>query len=303
MKKEIYICVDAGGTTSKAGIFLDDKLIFRGIGGPGSPAVSMDKWYLHIDEAIENSLSKLDNSDLYHIKKIAIGLSGKSALTSLEKEIKYFENKYQTICDITSDTLTALYSVINHKDENGIVVISGTGIAIYGKNQDSTCLIGGWGHIIRERGSAYSIVHDFCVNLIDKYEALIPYDELEQGFLDTHNIKNIRELNPLFYQHSKDEIASLSSYFKVASKQNNVHASSLLEREGKNLAVQVENLMKHLKLENGTKIGLKGGFIEKDGELVVSGFKEYMKSKNIYLDYIENDYEQLIGVYRFAKWH
>lgn len=61
--------------------------------------------------------------------------------------------------------------------------------------------------------------------------------------------------------------------------------------------------MKHLKLKNGTKIGLKGGFIEKDGQLIIDGFKEYMINRKINLRYIDNQYEQLYGVYRFAVWH
>lgn len=307
MKKEqIYICVDAGGTTSKAAIFSKDgKILARGIGKTGSPAVSFNDWYLHIDDAIVESLRNLNENnqiDKYEIEKIALGVSGISALSSTIKEQEYFQNKYGVPCLITSDTLTALYSVIENKEEDGIVVISGTGIGIFGKNSTQTFLVGGWGHILREYGSAYSIVHDFSVGIIDKFEAMIEFSNLEQEFLKKFQITNIRDFNHLFYQHSKDEIAKYSIFFKEMARKNNNDAISLLKKEGKALAIQVENLMKHLKLKNGTKIGLKGGFIEKDGELIVEGFKEYMNNKDIKLQYVDNNNEQLYGVYRFAIW-
>ena len=306
-KQKIYICVDAGGTSSKAAIFSEEgQILERGFGKSGSPAVSFNEWYLHIDDAIVqviNNFSEKNDFNNFIIEKIALGVSGISALSSIKEQIEYFQNKYNTKCSITSDTITALYSVISNKDENGIVVISGTGIGILGKNKEETLLVGGWGHLIREYGSAYSIVHDFVVDIIDKYEAMIELDELELAFLKRYNIEKIRDFNHMFYQNSKDEIASYSVFFKEYAMLKNEHAIELLKKEGMRLAIQVENLMKHLKLENGTKIGLKGGFIERDGELIVSGFKEYMLSKNIILNYIKNNNEQLDGVYRYAIWH
>lgn len=306
-KQKIYICVDAGGTSCKAAIFSDEgEILERGFGKSGSPAVSFAEWYLHIDDAITQAIDNFSKSyELkdFVIEKISLGVSGFSALSSTNEQIEYFQNKYNTKCTITSDTITALYSVIDNKHEDGIVVISGTGIGILGKNSNETLLVGGWGHLLREYGSAYSIVHDFVVEIIDKTEAMISLDELELAFLKRHNINNIRDFNHMFYQHSKDEIASYSVFFKEYAELGNKHAIQLLKKEGNRLAIQVENLMKHLKLQNGTKIGLKGGFVEKDGELIVKGFKEYMESKNIILNYIENKNEQLYGVYRYAIWH
>ena len=67
------------------------------------------------------------------------------------------------------------------------------------------------------------------------------------------------------------------------------------------LAKQTENLKNLLNLPNNITIGLTGGFIEHDGEDIIKGFKEYLESKNIYLNYNNEHNEQLIGVYRLAK--
>lgn len=297
--KKIYVCIDAGGTSCKAGIFDEEgNILSRGTSKSGSPAVS-DNWYLHIDDAIKDSLDKLDFS--YQIINITMGVSGLSAKEDTIFEKSYFESKYHTKCNILSDTMTALYSVIKDKNESGIIVISGTGIAIFGKNKAQNLMIGGWGHIIRELGSSYSIVHDFCVNLIDKFENQIAYSNLELKFIQKYHLENIRKLNHLFYNHTKDEIAKLSIFFKEEAKNNNLEAKNLLKQQGVLLAKQTYNLIKHLNLPNHTIIGLTGGFIENDGEDIVQGFKEYLEANQIYLDYNTEHNEQLIGVYYLAK--
>lgn len=296
----VYICVDAGGTTSKAAIFDElGNIISRGKSLSGSPAVSFDKWYLHIDEAVEDALKNLSTE--VNVLKIVMGVSGLSAKKETIFEKKYFTEKYHVPCIIVSDTLTALYSVIKENDEQGIIVISGTGIAIFGKNGAETAMTGGWGHIIRELGSAYSSVHDFCVNIINKYESQIEFNELEHKFLDKYNYTNVRQFNHLFYNNTKDEIAKLSLFFKEEAKNNNIHAKKFLYEQGVLLAQQTENLMNLLSLPNNVTIGLTGGFIEHDGEDIVRGFKEYLENKKIYLNYNNEHNEQLIGVYRLAK--
>mgnify|MGYP000844507833 CR=1 FL=1 len=298
-KKEVYICVDAGGTTSKAAIFSKDGIILaRGFSESGSPAVNYDRWYLNIEKSIIDAINHYPNP--IKIIKMVFGVSGISALSSIEDVKHYFEQKYFSTCIITSDTITALYSVLENSKDAGMVVIAGTGVAIFGKNHNETMLIGGWGHLLREKGSAYAIVHDFCVKIIDKYEEGIQFDDLEYAFLNNYKIANVRELNHLFYQHSKDEIAKLSIFFKQQAKLGNKQAIKLLKNEGFELAKQTINLMKKLDLKNNTIIGLTGGFIDNDGKYIIEGFKEYMYNIKIKLRYKINYGEQLFGVYKFA---
>lgn len=68
---------------------------------------------------------------------------------------------------------------------------------------------------------------------------------MEYAFLNNYKIANVRELNHLFYQHSKDEIAKLSIFFKQQAKLGNKQAIKLLKNEGFELAKQTINLMKN----------------------------------------------------------
>ena len=298
-KREVYICVDAGGTTSKAAIFSKDGTILaRGFAESGSPAVTYDRWYVNIEKSMIDAINHYQTP--MKIIKMVFGVSGISALSSITDVKNYFEQKYLSTCIITSDTMTALYSVLENSKDAGMVVIAGTGVAIFGKNHSETMLIGGWGHLLREKGSAYAIVHDFCVKMIEKYEAGIRLNKLEYAFLNNYKMSNIREFNHLFYQNSKDEIAKLSIFFKQQAKLGNKQAMKLLKNQCFELAKQTINLMKKLNLKNNTIIGLTGGFIDNDGEYIIEGFKEYMDKVKIDLKYKINDGEQLFGVYKFA---
>lgn len=299
--EEIMICVDAGGTSCKAAIFQKDgQIIAKGFGKSGSPAVSTN-WYLHIDDAMIDALSKIDRKN-FKIVFIQIGASGISALNSHEEIEQYFVKKYSCPCNITSDTLTALYSVLDENEEEGIVVISGTGVGIFGKNKDGkTMLIGGWGHLIREYGSAYSIVHMFCINLVNHYEETGKLSILEKLFLEKCRFTKVRDLNHLFYQRTKDEIASLSVFFKEEANKGNVDAIHLLKEQGHLLGGQVKNLMRFLNLPNKVKIGLRGGFLEIDGKYIIIGINEYFKENNIELSFEKETKDQLVGVYQLAR--
>lgn len=203
---------------------------------------------------------------------------------------------------MTSDTLTALYSVLDENEKEGIVVISGTGVGVFGKNkEENTMLIGGWGHLIREYGSAYSIVHMFCIHLVNHYEETGNLSEIEKLFLAKCGCTTIRDLNHFFYQKSKDEIASFSSFFKEEANRGNRIAMDLLKEQGIFLARQVENLIRFLKLSNGAKIGLRGGFLENDGEYILMGMHEYFRKNNIELFFENESKNQVFGVYQLAK--
>ena len=100
MKKDIIICVDAGGTTSKVGIFTNDgNILMRETGKAGSPAVDKN-WYLNIDSAIQKALDKLDFE--YNVLYIELGVSGISALTEHSNIDEYFMQKYILLLCIPS---------------------------------------------------------------------------------------------------------------------------------------------------------------------------------------------------------
>lgn len=92
-KREVYICVDAGGTTSKAAIFSKDGTILaRGFAESGSPAVTYDRWYVNIEKSMIDAINHYQTP--MKIIKMVFGVSGISALSSITDVKNYFEQKY-----------------------------------------------------------------------------------------------------------------------------------------------------------------------------------------------------------------
>lgn len=282
------IGIDAGGTKTKA-VAYDAKgtILCTFEAGSGSPAVvkEEDVW-LHVEEAISAVLNKLKEQS-FQLVYIQMGMSAFSILKDVKSTEQYFKTKYQTEVSIESDTLIAMHSILKNQYHQGVVVLSGTGVAIYGMKENETCLIGGWGHIIREWGSAYATVHELCLQIIDKWEESKPLNALEEKFLNALKERNIEDVKHLFYYHTKDEVASFVRIIKEEANKKDKNAKLLLKHAGMLLGKQVIRAIKKLNLCYPFVIGFRGGFIQYQNEDICNGFFEVMK---------ENHYEDAIFV-------
>ncbi len=296
------IGIDAGGTTTK-GIAYDanGEELANSITGPGSAAVVSEKivWQ-NVEQAIAEVVNKL-SFETYHLNFIQIGLSAFSILEHVEETKQKLMNLYNVSVSIESDTLIACHSILKTKYKNGVVALAGTGVAIYGIKDNQSCLIGGWGHIIRELGSAYAAVHHFAINMIDAFEQGKEYTLIQNGFLELLRKNNIKDLKHLFYYHSKNEIASYVTYIKNEALKGNKEAALLLEKEGMSLAIQTINAINKLQLESDYVIGLRGGFAQKQNKYIVKGFKKILKQNNINVELIDDDEDPAKGSYYLAK--
>lgn len=296
------IGIDGGGTKTKAIAYSEDGTVINTtLTGPGSAAVvSVAEVWHNVERAIDNIISVID-SKKYNLSYIQIGLSAFSILDNIDSIEKYYENKYNVQVSIVSDTLIACYSILKDKYKSGVVALAGTGIAIFGINNNETCLIGGWGHIIRELGSAYAAVHHFALDIIDHMESNVLLSSFEKGFLELLSNNGIKDLKYLFYYHSKDEIASYVTYIKDMAYKGNEHAIRILENEGKSLAHQVIKAINKLNLVNDFVIGLRGGFAQKQNKDIIKGFKQILFENNIHVEIIDDEDDPAKGTYYLAK--
>lgn len=296
------LVVDAGGTKSKAKAYtLDGREVASAESGPGSPAVvSEEMVWQHIDEALQQTISQLDK-DQDELVYIQMGVSAFSIIKNLSKIEELFSTKYHAPCDIKSDTMIALYAILKDRYHQGVVSLAGTGVAIFAMNNQETCLIGGWGHIIRERGSAYATVHNLALHIIDKMECSVPLNTFESDWLEYLKTKGISDLKQLFYFYSKDEIANHVRYIKKMATMGDPNAQLLLQEEGASLARQVIRAINKLSLDKHGVIGLKGGFVQHDGKYVIEGFMKELQTNHIEMLVIINDEEPIIGAYYLAK--
>ena len=121
---------------------------------------------------------------------------GISALDVI-KDKKAYEDRYalefNTKVFIESDVLLALFSNFTDLYDEGVLVLSGTGSAVLGIKNTKTRLIGGWGHLLTECGSSYSVVRDFICKLIRQYESEGIISDLGKRFMEHLNYTHIND--------------------------------------------------------------------------------------------------------------
>lgn len=105
-KREVYICVDAGGTTSKAAIFSKDGTILaRGFAESGSPAVTYDRWYVNIEKSVYDHCVAID----LIVRKGRVGevynVGGHNERTNLQvvKTVLHALNKPESLITYVTD--------------------------------------------------------------------------------------------------------------------------------------------------------------------------------------------------------
>lgn len=261
--EKVIIAVDAGGTKTKA-VAIDEnkKIVYEIVGGPGSPAVvghDAIKTIFQLVEVVNENVK-----DKYNVSFVQIGLSGYGVLgdnaRTYEKEL---EEKINAEVNMTSDTNLGLYSIVEDKYNEGVLVISGTGSAVAGIKDEKTMLVGGYGVLLTETGSSYAAVKMLIVNTINQFEDNMTYSEIGREFLELIEGKDVNDFRRFMYTKSKAEIASYSKFISAKALDGDEIAVDILKKCGKDLAIQVKKLYNNLKLSDETVIGFVGSFIKK----------------------------------------
>jgi N-acetylglucosamine kinase-like BadF-type ATPase len=300
MENSLYICVDAGGTKSKAALFDDfGAMLKSSVTGPGSPAAVQDAAWKNIEEAIWSLFPEHEIPT--NVKAIQMGVSGAGVVKNIHEIEAMFTKKFGVPCSIQNDAIEGLYSIVKDQYKSGILVLAGTGSAIYGVSHEKTILIGGWGHIIRERGSAYAAVHQTCLRIIDKYENSMTLSDFDHKFMEHLGIQEVNDFKKIFYGKSKDEIAKNVVFIKDQASQGDPDAMDILIEEGKALGEQVRKLAEKLDLDSSSVIGLRGSFILKQAEFIQQGLFSYLENLGYNFHYIEKEEDPIVGSFYLAK--
>ncbi|HHU55199.1 MAG TPA: hypothetical protein GXZ48_00715 [Acholeplasmataceae bacterium] len=255
---KVIISVDAGGSSTRTAIIDYEKNILDVFKtGSGSPAVLNDEHlaFANIDEGLEKAYKKVKP------ELIVMGVSGIESVADREKYVDYFQNKYNAKVLIENDAVIAVYSIVTDKYNEGILVLSGTGSAVMGIKDTKTRLIGGWGHILTEVGSAFTTVRDFFKSLILNYELGKELTDLGKEFFKRYNLNRMEDIKLCVYPKTKKDIAKYASFITEFADKGNPDAIALLKQGARDLARDVKNAYKALNLSSDAVIGFRGGFV------------------------------------------
>jgi N-acetylglucosamine kinase-like BadF-type ATPase len=221
----------------------------------------------------------------------------------------YKEEIIQEIIDaeilkVGHDAPTALASGTGGKC--GIVVISGTGSAIYGENErGEKARAGGLGYLFSDEGSGFWLATQTIRLAIKEQDGVIENAGLEKLVLDYFKVGKIRDLTTPFYNGkvSRDEIASFARTVHDAALEGNEVLRGQINFGANCLVENVASVANRLQFVDKLDVVGVGGMFR--GTLMQKYFTEILAKKVPNANFIKPRFKPAIGAlllaYRNAK--
>ena len=149
--KRLVISIDGGGSKAKALLYDVDllrPLRYLETESINHHNVGFDKAISNLNELI------LKLSDKNHAKYYILGLAGLDSKYDYELWERYIKKRFPNSI-LIHDVKMALYAATY--SNTGIIVISGTGVNVYGCNGNDEWYSGNWGWKIGDEGSGYYV--------------------------------------------------------------------------------------------------------------------------------------------------
>lgn len=271
--------IDGGGTKTKLIVCnLQGEILDETISGPSNILSSgYDIAKASIQELIVKGIVEKGYL-LENCLMLCIGVAGAgrtSVIEQLEKIIR--EVGYDGNLLITHDAETALIG--GTSSDEGILIIAGTGVICYGKTKEGiTHRVSGWGHLIGDEGSAYSIGIKIMKAVMKAYDGRGDKTILTHLLLDAMAFQSPEEIVGFIYQPhiTKQHIASYAALIDKAYKHNDKVAVEIVQQTIEDLFKTVEAILIKLAfIDKPVKVVINGSVLLKN-EAIQKGFKAYL---------------------------
>ncbi|MFP4978130.1 N-acetylglucosamine kinase [Paenibacillus sp. CN-4] len=243
--------IDGGGTKTAVTVAQDDRedVLLTFTVGPinynGGHAEAIAASFKEIFNRTKRCCTNLE--EVTHVCIGAAGVSNPAVARFLEKQVR--DNGYMGPLTITGDQETALYGAQNAMQ--GIILIAGTGSICFGVNEKGERhRTGGFGHLIDDEGSGYSIGRDLLSILVQaedgrKADTMIPALVYEQL-----GLASVQEIIGFVYHKNttKKDIAALAPVMTKACELGDALALKLAEQCAASLFELAAPVIERLKL-------------------------------------------------------
>ena len=148
----------------------------------------------------------------------------------------------------------------------GCILIAGTGSIVYGKNENGISLrVGGYGHLIDDRGSGYALGRDALAHTVQTLDGCFPPNSLAESILHHLGTDNAAGVVNYVYSETsgKEYIAALAPFVIMSAAGGDLYAMDILRKNAGDLTVMSEALIRRLKLPDPV-IALSGGLLMND---------------------------------------
>jgi len=289
------IGVDGGGTKTEASAYdSDGKAMITSVKGFANLLNNKEIALDNIVSAIREIIDRFGTNDL---SGVYLGIAGSEVGENAKIISDKIKNELKIDSIVMNDSEIALKAML--KGNDGILTIAGTGSVAFGINKNITSKCGGWGNLLGDEGSGYSIAIDSIKRMILEEEHSIPQSELTKNIMIKLGIKSVDEITNFVYSSTKDEIASLTPIVARLGEVGDKIACEILINEGVELAKTVESVYKKLKFES-CSIALVGGVI-REAKVVRKAFEDYLRENIVIENIVDEDISPTIGAYYINK--
>lgn len=262
-QEEFVMGIDGGGTKTLC-VILDKRKTVIGQGRAGScnrNSVGDETARTNLIRAVQDALAAagLPNEAINAVCIGSAGVDRPAERTIINGWLNDLFPGIPTL--VQNDALIALAAGTGG-EQYGVVVISGTGMIVYGVDANGqTRRAGGWGPIFSDKGSGYAIAAAALTAIAQATDGLGPPTALEGALLDYLDLSTPQALITWAYSDPAwSRIAELSPLVVECARQNDPVALSIIEEAAIDLAAAVEHVVRNLNLLNESiSIVLSGG--------------------------------------------
>ncbi len=224
--RPLFLGIEGGGTRTVA-LLADSRGHFlqRLEAGPANVKLLSDTQLIDLLRSIAAAFPRPDT--------LAIGMAGARSELDWQRIRDAAATVWPSIaCHATSDLETAL-AAAEEKDGQTpavrVLVLSGTGSCCYGRNSaGKTAKIGGWGHILGDKGSGYEIALRALKAVVFFYDRDGAWSRLGRQLLQRLQFNEPNELIAWAQTAEKSQIASLAVEVFAAWKKGDKIAADIL---------------------------------------------------------------------------
>jgi len=260
---DVILGLDCGGTKTVAiAGDLNGKIIGHGTAGAANPlSVGVERSLENIVTAVKNATSQLGNT--IEIKSLYVGMAGgrPRALRNMDRAVRltpFLRITGPRVMD--HDLRTALYSGLPNGD--GIVLIVGTGSAVFGVNKKGEdVIVSGWNHWLGETGG-YEMGMKAIIAATRSFDGRGPKTVLEEVVKEKFALKDFFADLPLTIRApfiDSPKIASLAPFVTEAAMKGDKTSKRIVEEMIDEMDCSIKAAAKRVGIKDNLNVVLVGG--------------------------------------------
>ena len=257
------IGVDAGATKTLAYLADERATILAQAQGPGANFYTTET--SAVEGVLRDVLEALASKAGASPSAVCIGMAGVDREDEADAVRKIVERAgHRGPVAVVNDALIALAAGTG--DGPGIVIISGTGSIVYGRNaSNEAARCGGWGHIIGDEGSGYWIGREALAAVVRADDGRGERTRLTDEVLRHFGVDAIARLTRLVCDRELPNVsvAVLAPIVQQAFEQGDGVAVEIVGRAAQELTIAARSVGERLRLDgSGIPVLLAGGVFQ-----------------------------------------